>query len=242
MNSSLPKSDNNQDDNRVEIGIIQSNTNIPFPIGAIGNKKTFNYSVRYQFVEELTTQRLVVNADPSLDESIIKAARLLEHSGVSAILGDCGHLIQFQQAVNDSVNIPVFLSSWLQLPFIQSILPSGKKIGALMANAQFFRPHLLEKAGIDLTIDLQIIGMEHQPAFRQAYIEEPGNLNTQAVTTELVDSAMNLLSSEPDIGALILECSDMPPYALAIRHAMKIPVFDFLTMANYVFASLDRNG
>lgn len=224
----------------ISIGVIQSNTDIPFPLGSVGNRDSFSFDVQYCLVESLTAKRLIVEADPTLESSIIKAAKELERAGVSAIMGDCGHMIQFQLVVKESVQVPVFLSSWLQLPFIHSILPSNKKIGVLMANGQFFRRQFLTHAGIDQTIVLHIIGMQDHPAFKQAYIDEPGGLDFQAVKSEMITAAETLIDSQPDIGVLLLECSDMPPFASAIKQAFNIPVFDYLTMANFIYSSLTR--
>jgi hypothetical protein len=44
----------------------------------------------------------------------------------------------------------------------------------------------------------------------------------------------------PEIGAILLECSDMPPYASALQRAVGVPVFDFMTLANYVYSALAR--
>jgi hypothetical protein len=109
------------------IGILQSNARTPILPGAVVDRRSFNFPVFYRVVDELTSKRLIEEADPSLAEPIIREAQILERSGVAAIMGDCGHLIQFQRDVATAVNIPVFLSSWLQVPFIHHILPHGEQ-------------------------------------------------------------------------------------------------------------------
>jgi len=224
------------------IGILQSNARIPMPPGDVGNASSFPYPVRYQLVEELTTERLIVKADPTLITPLIRNAQELESFGVAAIMGDCGHLIQFQREVAGSVNIPVFLSSWLQLPFIYSILPPNKKIGIIMANSVYFRRKFLINAGINENIPIVIGGMENQPAFRSAVIEESGYLDTEIVNEEIISVGKKMIDENPSIGAFLLECSDLPPYAVKLQEATGLPVFDFLTMANYVYSALVRHS
>jgi aspartate/glutamate racemase len=222
------------------IGILQSNGRIPMAPGDIGNASTFNFPVVYRVVEEATFERLIVQSDPALAQPLIREARSLQQSGVSAIMGDCGHMLRFQEEVAEAVNIPVFLSSWLQVPFIKRILPTHKTIGVLMANSCFFRLDHLKYAGLDPNTPLVIVGMQDSPAFHSAFIDEEGELDTDAVEDEIVSVAKNLYQEHPNIGSIFLECSDMPPYASAIQDALHLPVFDFVTMVNYVYAAFTR--
>ena len=222
------------------IGILQSNSRIAMAPGDVGNARTFKFPVVYRVVDELSSDRLIVHADPTLAGPILREACALEEMGVLAITGDCGHLIQFQKEVAAAVQIPVFLSSWLQVPFIARIIPPHQKIGVLMANSRYLRKEFLINAGIDETIPMIVVGMESQPAFRAAIIEESGELDTAVVEQEVVGVARKLKQENPDIGAVFLECSDMPPYAAAIQEALHLPVFDFVTMINYLHATLTR--
>lgn len=224
----------------VKIGILQSNSHIAMAPGDVGNARTFAFPVVYRVVEELTGERLIVHADATLAEPIIREARALEALGVSAITGDCGHMIQFQREVAAAVNLPVFLSSWLQLPFISRMLPPHQTIGVLMANSRYLRKPFLKNAGIDDSIRMVVAGMENYPAFRSAVIEESGELDAARVEQEVVAAARKLKDEHPNIGAVFLECSDMPPYAAAIQDALHLPVFDFVTMIDSVHAALAR--
>ena len=39
-------------------------------------------------------------------------------------------------------------------------------------------------------------------------------------------------------GAIVLECTDLPPFAAALRRALRLPVFDIVTLANWVYESI----
>ena len=42
------------------------------------------------------------------------------------------------------------------------------------------------------------------------------------------------------LGAIVLECTNMPPYAKAIHEATGLPVYDITTLANYVMDGAAR--
>ena len=41
-----------------------------------------------------------------------------------------------------------------------------------------------------------------------------------------------------EIQALLMECSLLPPYGAAIQAAVNLPVFDYITMINFVFSAV----
>lgn len=222
------------------IGILLLNTRIPFIPGDVGNASTYPFPVLYRVVEELRTERLVMDADPALAEPIIREAQALERAGVAAITADCGYMALFQKQVAAAVRVPVFLSSWMQVPFIHHILGPSKKVAAIVADSRYIRPEILRNAGIDPSMPLVIGGMEHQPAFRSAVMEEAGILDSDAIEREVVEVARELVRAHPDIGAFLLECSCLPPYAAAVQESLRLPVFDFNTMIHYVYSALVR--
>ena len=76
--------------------------------------------------------------------------------------------------------------------------------------------------------------MEGQSEFREAVLEEKGTLDSDKIEQEVVHVARELVTGNPHIGAILLECSDLPPYARAVQQAVNLPVYDFFTMIHYV--------
>lgn len=219
------------------IGILLLNTRMPFIPGDVGNASTYKFPVLYRVVGDLLLTRLL-EGDPALAEPIIREAQVLEQSGVSAITSDCGYMLRFQKQVADCVKVPVFLSSWLQIPFISSVISPRKTIGAICADSRYLRKELLISGGITEMDRLHIAGMQDQPAFASAILREEGQLDSDAIEREVVSVARGLVREHPEIGAILLECSDLPPYSAAVSQALHLPVFDFVTMINYVYASV----
>lgn len=217
-----------------EVGILLIACSNPFPPGDVGNAWSYRYPVLYELVEGVSIDSLVERGDRSMEAEVVAAARRLEALGVKAISSDCGYMLHFQQAVAAAVNIPVLLSSLLQLPFIASLLGPGASIGIVCANGKRLTREFLDMAGAPRERTLHIAGLEDAPAFRHAILDEKGSLDSVAVEAEAVERARRLVLEHPQCGAILLECSNLPPYAAAIQKATGRPVFDFLTMIDYV--------
>lgn len=220
------------------IGILILDASYPCIPGNVGNASTFPFPVRYEKVEGASIDRLLNQQDPELVTPFIDAALRLYKSGVKAITGACGFMALFQKEVAQSLDIPVFLSSLLQIPFIYQM--TGKKVGIITANASCLQPKHFTSTGISDKIPIAIAGMEEQIEFRDAILKEKGTLNSLKIQDEVVEVATRLVQQNPDIGTILLECSDLPPYAHAVQSAVGLPVFDFFTMINYVHTALVR--
>ncbi len=220
------------------IGILILDASYPCIPGNVGNASTFDFPVRYEKVRGASIDRLLNRQDATMATQFTEAARNLQRSGVKAIAGACGFMSLFQQEVAASVDIPVFLSSLLQIPFIFKV--TGKKVGIITANASCLTEKHFENAGILKDCPIAITGMESQPEFKSAILEEKGTLDTVKIENEVIGVAQQLAKDNPDIGSILLECSDLPPYAAAVQGAVNLPVFDFITMINYIHSSLVR--
>lgn len=223
-----------------EIGILLIDCRTPFIPGDVGNASSYRYPVLYRSIPDVTLQRLIDEGDLSLTGKVIETAQRLEAEGVKAITSDCGYMLHFQQQVAGAVRIPVMLSSLLQLPFIASMLNPDQTVGIVCANRQRLTPELLHIAAPGLQGRIRIAGLEHCPNFRGPILDETDTLDSDAVQMEVVAAAKSLCDNCPEIGALLLECSNLPPYAHAVQAVTRRPVFDFLTMIDHVQAACRR--
>ncbi|OWT55719.1 aspartate/glutamate racemase family protein [Candidimonas nitroreducens] len=218
------------------IGILVLDARYPCVPGNVANASTFPFPVRYQRVENASIERLLTQRDPTLAEAFVAAACELEAAGVKAITGACGFMALFQRQVAAAVQIPVFLSSLSQIPFIYAI--TRCRVGIITADAQALTPEHFSVLGIGADVPTAIGDMKAKKEFREAILEEKGTLDSSVIEQEAVAVAMDLVHGHPDIGAILLECSDLPPYAHAIQARTRLPVFDFVTMIRYVGSSL----
>ena len=220
-----------------DIGILLIDCRTPFIPGDVGNASSYAYPVLYRTVPDVTLERLIDKGDLSLTDKVIETARALEAAGVTAIASDCGYMMHFQEQVAAAVSIPVMLSSLLQLPFIGSLLGPEQAIGIVCANRPRLTDELLRKAYPQGARPVHVAGLEGCPHFRGPILDETDTLDSDAIEAEVVATAEALCAAHPHIGAILLECSNLPPYAHAVQRATGRPVFDFLTMIDHVRAA-----
>lgn len=219
------------------IGILMLDTKFPRIPGDIGNALTFPFPVRYRKVSGATAARVVKEADPSLIAPFIDAAKELEQEGVCAITTSCGFLAIFHQHLAQAVDIPVFSSSLLQLPLVAAMIGSDKKIGILTASKPHLTPLHFKGVGAE-GINKVIYGMEEQEEFTQVFIEGKEEMDVAKVEEEIVKVALTMVEENPDVGAIVFECTNMPPFRRAVQEAVQRPVFDIVTLTNYVYDSI----
>ena len=162
------------------------------------------------------------------------AARQLAAEGVRAITSNCGFFGLWQRAVADAVSVPVFMSSLLLVPFIRSLIGSDRTVGVVVANSAGVTDELLAAVGIDGTDAPAFAGLESFPHFASVVLQESGKLDTDAMCDEVTRACSELLIDHPEVGALLLECSDLPVYAHAVREATGVPVFDWVALIDFV--------
>jgi aspartate/glutamate racemase len=221
----------------VYIGILMLETHFPRIPGELGNATSFNYPVRYHIVKGASPHKVVREKDPALLNLFIKGAQDLEKFGVRAITTNCGFLAQFQQEIANAVNVPFFSSSLMQIPMIYRMLRKDQKVGVLTVNSASLTPDLFEKIGAD-GVPLVIKGLENKEEFTHVMLDNVLEMNVDKAKNENVEAAKELVRENPDIGAIVLECTNMPPYGKAIQEAIQLPVFDIFTLTDMVYNSL----
>lgn len=221
------------------IGILLLDYRGPFIPGDVGNATTYGYPVLFKLVKGLTSARAFAG-DPECEAAIVEAARELEQYGVRGISSDCGFLVQYQDAVRKAVKVPVFMSSLLQIPYLSMMFDPKRPIGCITATRKSLGNRVLELAGIRSDINVVVRGMEDEPHFKTAILEEAGDLDSDLIEAETVAIAKGMVREHPDMGAIVLECSMLPPYAKAVQDATGLPVFDFITMIDYAHQGTHR--
>jgi len=219
------------------IGILLLDTSVPFIPGDVANATTYPFPVRFQKVDGFSVAR-ALSQDPLIYDALKEAAQRLVEQGVRAVTGDCGFMALHQNRLANALSVPVFLSSLLQIPFMLSILGEKNKVGVITADSRSLDQTLLSAIGIPDMKRLVIEGLEEKEHFYGFAIKEEGVLEPEAVKAEVVDVGKNLVLRNPNVKAILLECSLLPPYAAALQEAVQVPVFDYITMVRHVFSAV----
>ncbi len=244
------------------IGIIANKAWYPAIIkGHHMYASTYDFPVRIKFIENYWIKPEGEADLPQVNLlECIKCAKDLENEGVKAITSYCGLTGGIQEELANAVGIPVFSSSLLIVPLALRMIGKGKKVGILTdTSAYLLRDNckVLRGCGIDVASPRIVIKGMMQSDYRDIWvtqyygeqkeefkdywkmgpIEEIGEFNFQKVEQAIVSVAEKMVSENPDIGAIVLECTEMPLYAEAIREGTGLLVFDSVSLVKYIHAA-----
>ncbi len=227
------------------VGILQLPANIPMLPGDMGNPTTFDFPVIYELIEEIDPfWVLAADPHPVVMEKLIAACKRLTMQGVTTIIGNCGFFANYQPEVSKSLDpgVQFFNGSLMQVPMLLTSVGSDKKVGVLTASKKLLVPSpALKNSGVSAGDMKRVVIYGNEDGEQMKLITgETGSFNPKALEKELVDLATRMIKEHPDVGAVVLECTEFPPYAHAIQHAIRRNVWDFVTMTNFMHAGAMR--
>ncbi len=220
------------------IGILMLDTRFPRIVGDMGNAHTFAFPVRYHRVTGADPDLVVRRGAEGLLPAFVDGARALEREGVGAITTNCGFLVKYQDQLARAVRVPVFTSSLLLVPLVHRLLAPGGRVGIMTVNAGTLTPEHLAAAGIGHDVPLAVVGMETEKEFTHALLDNQLELDVDVAREEHVRVARRLVAEHPDVGAIVLECTNMPPYTADIQRETGRPVFDIVSLVTMVHGAL----
>ena len=202
------------------------------------NPASYAYPVRFHHVRGANVHTILENPDPIVLGTMIDDARTMASEGVRAISTSCGFNAIFQRELSAAAGVPVFTSSLLQVPLARQICGPDAEICIITARSSALGPEHLEAVGIAGTSGLHVIGLEHCAEWSRMFAEPEAEIDLDAIELEVLGTTQRALLDHPGIRAFVLECTDLPPYSAAIRRQSGLPVFDFITMANYLYSAI----
>jgi len=227
------------------IGIIMLDCPFPRIPGDIGNATTFNFPVLYKVVRNVHVQKIINERDEKYLQPFILAARELEKDGVKAITTSCGFLAVFQQALSQAIKIPLFSSSLILVPLAYEMVGRRGKIGILTADSKLLcEDHFKAVGWSSKDIPIAIASVNQCKEFNKGLFlkgQAPLEMNISKIEYELVTLVKKLVLREPDIKALVLECTNLPPFASAIQKETGLIIFDIVTLIKMIHEAATRN-
>jgi Asp/Glu/hydantoin racemase len=219
------------------LGILMLEARFPRIPGDMGNGTTWPFPVLYRVVTGASPERVVLQGARGLLPDFIAAARDLVRLGAEAITTNCGFLSLFQEELAAAVAVPVATSSLLQVPWVQATLPPGRRVGIVTVSAASLTPTHLQAAGV--AQDTPVAGTENGREFYRVLIKgESDDMDVGLAEQDVVSAGRDLVARHPEIGAIVLECTNMPPYAAALQAATGLPVFDIYSLIVWFHAGL----
>ena len=211
------------------LGILMLEARFPRIPGDMGNALTWPFPVLYHVVPGASPDRVVRRGAAGMLEPFVEAGRALIRQGAQAIKTNCGFLALFQAELSQALRVPVATSALMQVPMVQALLPPGRRVGVLtVSGASLSAGHL---SGAGCPADTPVVGTEGGAEFSRVLLENEPALDVEAARADLIAAGRRLIERHPDVGAIVLECTNMPPYARVVQEATGLPVF---SMVDYV--------
>ena len=219
------------------LGILMLDARFPRIPGDMGNATTWPFPVLYKVVKGATPEQVVLKGAAGLLPAFLEAAAELVAHGAEAITTNCGFLSLFQRELAAHVRVPVATSALIQVPWVQAMLPPGRRVGVVTVSGSTLTPRHMEAAGVPL--DTPFVGTEGgREFFRVLILGEKNDMDVALAEQDVLDAARSLMKSHPDIGAIVLECTNMPPYAHALREALDVPIYDIYSLITWFHAGI----
>ncbi|MDW3224553.1 MAG: aspartate/glutamate racemase family protein [Paracoccaceae bacterium] len=218
------------------VGILMLETRFPRIPGDIGNATTWPFPVHYRIVEGATPDRIVRQDARQMRDAFIDEARALVRMGCDGIVTNCGFLSVLQDDLKTALGVPVAASSLMQVPMIAQTLPAGKRVGVLTISKDSLTADHLNAAGAPE--DTPVMGTEGGRAFHDAFLSDRSEVDFDACRLDMLDAAKALVEAHDDLGAIVLECTNMVPYARDIRVATGLPVYSIYSLVTWFQSAL----
>lgn len=218
------------------IGILMLETHFERFVGDVGNARTWPFPVHYRIVKGATPDRVTRAEGPGMLDEFKAAADDLVAAGVDGIATTCGFLALYQAELARHCAVPVATSALLQVPTVARILPRGRRPAIVTFSAEGLTRHHLEAAGVDPATP--IVGMPAGSEFQRSIRQGDPTVPFETLRREVLAVAAEAAHTAPDIGAIVLECTNLTPYSRDIAKATGLPVFDVVTLVHWLHRSL----
>lgn len=208
--------------------------------GYYGDEEDYTQGVIYRYPPEVVLQNMR------------EAVQKLTDSGVAAIVSDVGFAVQFQQSVSAMTTTPVALSSLLQIALLRTSVvgDASRKIAVLTADSRKFDKHsmvppfLMSPEEVDRHIEV-LPGEETKAGqwvnagrtFSRLQEDAADEASVEAAMPDIIDRVQELIAAiRGQVVAVIVECTEMSAYTNALRQRLGVPVYDIMTLADWVSA------
>lgn len=217
-----------------DLGALVMKSWVPKPCGHISNASNYKFPVLFDVVEKSNTTS-IHGGSAEIVPNILESEKRLEKAGCKSIFTSCGYFGHFQKKIANEASIPVYLSAVCLVPFIFQLIKPESKLGIICYNKQKLTPSLFDACGVKEEYQSRCIIKDviNQPGLCDI-IKDQGHYDIELGKRSLVELSKQMSDDNPDMSAILLECTDLPPHSYAIQEATCLPVFDSTTMVNFI--------
>ncbi len=205
------------------------------------NLASYPFPVKLVEVKGACTETVITHPSKQLLVDMIEISKkLIEEEGIKAISASCGFNAIFQKEMADALDVPVFLSSILQVPYVKNLIGKDKAIGVLTAMKSSLTKEHFKCCGVGDDVKVHVFGLEECTEWNKIFDGTNTAIDIDVVRGEILSKVKEGVAAHPEIGAIVLECTDLPPFASMIREELGLPVFDFNSMMSHVAMSINE--
>lgn len=205
------------------LGVLMLDTRFPRLPGDVGHPGSFAMPVCHRVVPGASAKRVVREGDPALLAPFVEAGRQLVRQGACALTTSCGFLVVMQQPLQQALPVPVWSSSLLALRELE-------RPGVLTVDAAALGPVHLRAAGADPATPVE--GLPAGGHLQRVLLEDLIELDPVRAQAEVLQAAHRLLARHPEVRTLLLECTNLAPYAGALSAATGRRAYHLMTLVH----------
>ncbi len=207
-------------------------TRFPRIVGDVGNPDSFPFPVSYRIVKGATPEAIVRGDQTKFAESFVAAGRQLVAEGCDALATTCGFLTLMRNEITERCGVPVVSSALEQVP---GLIKQGKFPGVLTISREDLGPDHLAVAGVPESVPIEGLEGGH---FATQILGNADTFDASLCEHEMVRGAVRLCHLSPNVDSIVLECTNIPPYAAAIQRATGRNVYSILTAVSDLHQSV----
>ncbi len=219
------------------VGILMTDSTSPRIPGDPGHAATFSFPVIYEVLKGFPFEDLISIKKNNIDK-LMAPALSLQEKGVDLVVADCGLFGPFHEDFRKHLEIPFMGTALDLIPLLQRIFPTDKRIAVITGDTRILSPRHLMASGVD-SGSVDIVGMEHSSEFNKVVREGNSVLDVNQMRQGVLDAASRL--SGKNIGAVVLECTNLISYRVDVQKLLKVPVFDLVSMIEFYVSGLKLN-
>lgn len=218
------------------LGFIIVDTAMPRLRGDAGNAATWPFPVLYRVVKGSTAKRIATQKAEGLLEGYLAAGEALVQEGADGLATTGGYLTIFQRQIAEHCKVPVASSSLMQIPLVARILPPGRTVGVITVNGASLDADHLEAAGAPA--DTPVVGTEGGAELTRVLLGNEPEMDAALAEQDMLDAGDEMRAAHPEVGAIVVECANMAPYARAVSDHIGLPVFTIYSFLTWFHAGL----
>lgn len=218
------------------VGLLHIACTHPLLPGNPQNASSFDFPVLYEAVVGADAHS-VMRGDEAVAPALVAAAHRLEQAGVAAIVGICGSFAHFHGVLTGAATIPVYASILMEAEFLVSALPKSQKMLIVFADIGSDTPKLRAACGLRSHDRIKTAGCLDLTAF-QPLVAGSRRFDVAAFRDQFSRRIDDVLEEDPSIGAIMLQCGELAPFAADLQAQTGLPVHDATLLVRSVHASL----